>query len=97
MLGNEPGLSECQASALPTELHPQVFFEENGNSVLFIMGPVISWNSRQCEESHRRRPAPAISHSPEGHGQEPLHLDSPLQDFLHQTFVRALLHLFSPD
>lgn len=34
-------------------------------------------------------------HSPEGHGQDSLHLDSPLQHFLHLAFVRALFDLLS--
>ena len=38
---------------------------------------------------------PRPRHSPEGHRQDPLHLDSPLQHFFHEAFVWALLDLFS--
>lgn len=40
-------------------------------------------------------PAPTLGHSPEGHRQDPLHLDPPLQHFLHQAFVWTLFDLFS--
>lgn len=49
------------------------------------------WNSNGNSEEARGTPR----HSPERHGQDPLHLDSPLQYFLYLPFVWALFDLFS--
>lgn len=46
-------------------------------------------------EERQGSPAPSPGHSPEGHRQDPLHLDSPLQHLLHKALVWTLLDLFS--
>lgn len=52
----------------------------------------------QCLVTLRRDGAALPGHPrrlPEGHGRDPLHLNSPLQHFFHEAFVWALCDLLS--
>lgn len=77
-----------------TSLAPGLLGERKFCSLCHEPGGVLAQQVvGDVEKSHRRSPASASPRSPEGHGQDPFHLDPPLQDFLHNTFVWALLHL----